>query len=72
MGTWWDGNGTVTEQNHNFYSMDLKSIKGIDLVNFLIRNEYKNLVKEHTRVWRSFCKEKKKGHKHAHDPQWLR
>ena len=41
-------------------NMDLKSIKGIDLANFLIRNDLKNFVKEHTRVCRSYYKEKKK------------
>ena len=40
--------------------MDLKSIKGIDLANFLIRNDLKNFVKENTRVCRSYYKEKKK------------
>ena len=41
-------------------NMDLKSIKGIDLTNFLIRNDLKNFVNEHTRVCRSFYKDKKK------------
>ena len=41
-------------------NMDLRSSKGIDLLNFLIRNDLKNFVNEHTRVCRSYYKEKKK------------
>ena len=41
-------------------NMDLRSTKGIDLANFLIRNDLKNFVNEHTRVCRSFYKEKRK------------
>ena len=35
-------------------NMDLKGTKGIDLANFLIRNDLKNFVNEHTRVCWSF------------------
>ena len=41
-------------------NMDLKSIKGLDLAQFLVRNGLKNFVNEHTRVCRSFYKDKKK------------
>ena len=40
--------------------MDLRSSKGNDLANFLMRNDLKNFVNEHTRVCRSYYKEKKK------------
>ncbi len=35
-------------------NMDLKSIKGLDLAQFLVRNGLKNFVNEQTRVCRSF------------------
>ena len=41
-------------------NMDLRSTKGIDLRDFLIRNELKNFVNQHTRVCRSYYKKKKK------------
>jgi hypothetical protein len=41
-------------------NMDLKSIKGSDLGNFLIRNELNNFVNQHTRICRSYYKDKKK------------
>ena len=40
--------------------MDLRSSKGLDLANFLLRNDLKNFVNEHTRVCRSYYKDKKK------------
>ena len=39
-------------------NMDLRSVKGFDLKNFLIRNELKNYVEQHTRVCRSYYKKK--------------
>ena len=41
-------------------NMDLKSIKGFDLAQFLVRNDLKNFINEHTRVSRCFYKEKNK------------
>ena len=41
-------------------NMDLRSVKGFDLKNFLIRNELKNYVEQHTRVCRSYYKKKKR------------
>ena len=41
-------------------NMDLRSSKGLDLANFLLRNDLKNFVNEHTRVCRSYYKDKKK------------
>ena len=41
-------------------NMDLKSIRGADLLNFLIRNNLKNSVEQHTRVCRSYYKDRKK------------
>ena len=41
-------------------NMDLRSSKGNDLANFLMRNDLKNFVNEHTRVCRSYYKDKKK------------
>jgi hypothetical protein len=41
-------------------NIDLRSSKGLDLANFLLRNDLKNSVNEHTRVCRSYDKDKKK------------
>jgi hypothetical protein len=38
----------------------LSGSKGLDLANFLLRNDLKNFVNEHTRVCRSYYKDKKK------------
>jgi len=40
--------------------MDQKSIRGADLLNFLFRNNLKNSVEQHTRVCRSYYKDRKK------------
>ena len=41
-------------------NMDLKSLKGFDLAQFLIRQDLKNHINEHTRVCRNYFKDKKK------------
>jgi hypothetical protein len=39
-------------------NMDLRSSKVLDLANFLLRNDLKNFVNEHTRVCRRYDKKK--------------
>ena len=39
-------------------NMDIRSIRGAEFKDFLIRIELKNFVTQHTRVWRNFYKNK--------------